>query len=273
MESFSEKLREARQASGHRSATSFYNWLKIQGISFNYSYYKKLENGGLPSEKVVNELALVLQGDWADKLILAYCQSLFPSKAHLFTLAPARPLESKIEDPGTKAASVVGSTGQKELSLKQIEILSSHKNHYHLFLLTTMARTPILPRELELWFKKNEAAAAVENLIGAGLILSDEAGISPTAVEAKFPEAYNEKLKQAYAKFDNWDEQFGEQFGLEFLFNKMLIRRISSRYLPVIKKQLEVLADLVRASDEIDKKYNDRVVQVKIMLRHGNLPG
>jgi hypothetical protein len=94
-----------------------------------------------------------------------------------------------------------------------------------------------------------------------------------TSVEMRFPEAYNADLKAAYAKFDTWDETFGSNYGLEKLVNKMIVRRVSGRYLALVRKQLEVLFDLTKASDEVDQRYNDSVLQLKVSLRQGKLPG
>jgi hypothetical protein len=61
--------------------------------------------------------------------------------------------------------------------------------------------------------------------------------------------------------------------GLDLLVNKMIIRRVSGRYLVIIRKQLEVLFELVKSSDETDIRFNDQVLQLKVALRQGKLPG
>src|ERR1700739_3166415 len=85
MPPFAEELKRSRPNAGFKTASAFFDWLKTKGIGFNYSYYMRLEQGAPPSEKGVGELASTVKKDWAERLILAYCQSLFPRQAYLFT--------------------------------------------------------------------------------------------------------------------------------------------------------------------------------------------
>jgi hypothetical protein len=137
----------------------------------------------------------------------------------------------------------------------------------------TLARSPVAEKDLATWLSPRALAAAVRELKAAGLIRVSPAGFEAVSVEARFPEAYNRELKAAYAQFDQWDETFGGQFALDFLLNKMLIRRVSARYLAIIRKQLDLLFDLVKSSDETELRHNDNVLQLKVVLRQGKLPG
>lgn len=271
MGDFAELLKEARAEKGYRSARAFYQWLKECGISFNYSYYMQLEQGALPSEKVVGEIGSTLKGRWADKLTLAYCRSLFPKQAYLFKDDLKR--MEKTELQAEQGSSISAPTPQKELTIKQISTLARSELHYHLFLLSTLARKPITIDEIKNIISQKGISNALKDLLDEGIIRQSKEGIEALSIEARFPEAYNEDLKDAYRKFDSWDETFGAAFGLELMLNKMLIRRVSFRYVSLIRKQLETLFDLVRTSDEVDVRFNDKVLQLKVVLRQGNLPG
>lgn len=268
MTSFSQELKAARASLGHKSARSFFDWLKASGISFNYSYYMRLEQGGLPSEKVAQELASALKGDWTDRLILAYCRTLFPKNSYLFSAE-----EKSTDTEASPTANEYEPTGQKELTVKQVAVIANSEANYHLFLISTLARKPIQEKELQKWFSAKTISLAVKQLEGAGLLRQTPKGFEGATVEARFPDAYNKELKDAFAKFDQWDESFGGQFAMEFVINKMLIRRVSGRYLVIIRKQLELLLELLRTSDEVDTRYNDTVLQLKVVLKQGKLPG
>ncbi len=264
MEGFSQELKKARVSLGHKTARSFFDWLKERGASFNYSYYMRLEQGGIPSEKVVQELAQILKGEWTDRLILAYCRSLFPKNAYLF---PAK------EEKTTIKNETYIPSGQKELSIKQVAVIAAQEAHYHIFLLTTLARQPIAVKDLQRWFSVKTISSSIQRLVEAKLVREVPEGLSAFSVEAKFPEPYNKELQEAYEKFDLWDRQFGERFALDFMVNKMLIRRVSGRYLSIIRQQLEGVFEIMRSSDELDTRYNDNVLQLNVVLRQGKLPG
>jgi hypothetical protein len=272
MGDFAQELKLAREALGHKSAKAFFLWLKKSGVSFNYSYYMRLEQGGLPSEGLVKELAQALKGEWEDRLVLAYCRALFPKKSYLFGANNAGPAKTAV--PAARPdADRAPKTGQKELTLKQVAALTQTETGYHIFLLSTLARKPIPIDELRQWFSVKALEAGLKSLISVELIRESPEGIEAIALEAKFPDAYNEELKASYEKFDKWDESFGAQLGLEAMINKMQIRRVSGRYINIIRKQLDVLFELVRSSDEMDARYNDKILQLKVVLRQGNLPG
>lgn len=270
MGDFSNELKLAREALGHKSAKAFFLWLKKSGVSFNYSYYMRLEQGGLPSEGLVKEIAHALKGEWEDRLVLAYCRALFPKKSYLFNPQGLAPKASAGKPTPER---VQGKENQRELNLKQVAMISQSETHYHLFLLTTLARKPISSEELRQWFAVKSLESALKGLEEAELIRSSPEGIEALSLEAKFPEPYNQELKAAYEKFDKWDESFGAELGLEILINKMQIRRVSGRYISIIQKQLETLFDLVRSADEMDGRFNDKILQLKVVLRQGNLPG
>lgn len=268
MSDFSEELKLARKSKGHSQAKAFYQWLKNKGISFNYSYYMRLEQGGLPSEKVVRELSQAIKGEWQDRLILAYCRSLFPKNAYLFPKG-----DWSIPAQEESSSSKPQQSLQQELTVKQVSVLASAELNYHLFLLSTLARKSISEQELEVWFSEKAIQSSLKQLGSVNLIRKTETGFEALSTEMRFPDAYNQELKDAYKKFDEWDESFGTQLAMDLLINKMLIRRVSGRYLSIIQKQLENLFEIVRSSDEMDARFNDNVLQLKVVLRRGRLPG
>ena len=158
-------------------------------------------------------------------------------------------------------------------SLKQVAALVHSEATYHIFLLSTLARRAIRLSEVEKWFSAKSLANSLTVLSDAGLVSVSKNGFEHTAVELRFPDAYNDQLKDAYAKFDIWDESFGKKYGLEQLINKMIVRRVSGRYLALVRKQIDVLFELTKTSDEVDSRYNENVLQLKVSLRQGKLPG
>lgn len=268
---FSEELKHIRAQLGLKSARSFFEWLKAKGVSFNYSYYMRLEQGGLPSEKVVNELASAIKGEAAEHLILKYCTLLFPKHERLFSIneKKAQPSTGAFEKQSNELKKAM--PAQKELSMRQVMAIASSKSTYHLFLLLTLSRRPIL--EAELFSLSKSFQAALRTLASVDLLNVSDDGVEAKSIESRFPDSYNQELKDAYTKFDEWDEDFGIAFGFDLLLNKMLIRRVSGRYLSIIQTQLESLFELIRASDELDYKYNDQVLQLSVTMRKGKLPG
>jgi len=273
MGEFAKELRLLRQSLGHKSAKSFFQWLKKSGVSFNYSYYMRLEQGGLPSGGLVKEIAQTVKGEWEDRLVLSYCRSLFPNKAYLFPEDSSTRVKSATESVEPEPIKSMGKPNTKELNLKQIAAIAQHEYVYHLFLLVTLSRRPIPVDELRQWFSVKALELAVKALEQVDVIKQSKGGIESIAKEARFPEAYSADLKASYERFDKWDESFGSQLGLEMVINKMQLRRVSGRYISIIQKQLDVLFELVRSSDEMDTRFNDKILQLKVVLKQGSLPG
>ena len=134
----------------------------------------------------------------------------------------------------------------------------------------TLARRPLEQKDLENFksFKKAIIALKAENI----LIQSGET-IQAASTEFAFPKAETTALIKYYETFDLWDKEFEKKFSLETLVNKMMIRRISPRYLGLIQKQIEVLVDILRISDESDIRHNNQVIQLQINLCKGEIPG
>lgn len=266
----SEFLTFLRSEEGGESAKSFHESLAKRGLECNYPTYKKIENGQLlPSPSLVTQLAAALPPAWKEELILAYSRTQFPAYAHLFPgetsgRTPAR------KTPPRPAASV---DAVRELTRRQVAILAKSTGHYHLFLMLSLARRPLPRKDLERKFRK-DFDRLVKDFEDGDFLLPEENGVALRTTEWKFPSSQEDSsLAKTYRQFDDWDLAFGDQFGFETLLQRMLIRRISPRYLTLIQKQLEVCLDLVRTSDELDARHNENLVQVRIQLKSGSLPG
>lgn len=271
---FASSLRQLRQKAGFDKARGFHSQLVEDGVEINYAYYMKMEAGQvLPSHKVVEQISQCLDDEEAAQLILSYCRTLFPRKKHLF---PASKNSLKQITPTASLDSQVSPVkGQgRELNRRQVHVLARSKVHYHLFLMASLARQDLPLEEIRQVFQPKNVDAAIADLEAAKILRIQKNGIRTLAGEHQFPSAKDfSELRPIYRQFDEWDESFAEDFEFESRINKMLIRRISPRYLNIIEKSLETVLSLVRASDELDTRHNEDLIQVRLSLRSGKLPG
>lgn len=269
MSRLSESLLKLRKALGFRSAQAFYRHAtEIGGIQINYPHYKKIESGlALPKADFVNRLAGAFP-EQASGLIHAFCQDLFPAHASLFG-------EAKVSDPAPAPATQASQPllyAQDELTQRQVAVIARSEWHYGLYLLLNLARRPVSAAELRKSMPELPPEAAAD-LIAAKLAYADERGYKATAIESLFPEPTTEALKLAYRRMDQWDLVLHQRFGLEKQYRRVMLRRISPRYLPLIRKFAELLADQIRSSDESDIARNDDVIFLSLDIRSGKIPG
>ncbi|WP_374074583.1 hypothetical protein [Bdellovibrio bacteriovorus] len=260
-------LKEIRLRMQYESAKTFFGFLSERGLDCNYPYYMKIEKGdAFPSSSILNQIAKSLPESDGVLLVKAFCADQFKDFSYLFEV-----------DQG--ASSVISEEsieihqGQRELSRRQVHILASGSSPYHVFLMCTLARRPLQVQELETFFPKKVLSSALEVLIKEKIVVQSAQGIQAFSPDVIFPKDTSEELGKYYEKLDQWDIEFGEQFDLQDVLSKMLIRRISFRYLSLIQKQLEMLFDLVRSSDEIDTRHNSQIIQLQVSLKKGALPG
>ncbi len=266
MSTLGDVLIKIRTGRDHRTAKAFYKYLESRSLECNYQYYVKIEkNIVLPSSNLINQMAKALDKNEAELLVKAFCIDQFKSFSYLFE---DQSISTVTMNSPKKNSDYL--QGQKKLTLKQIHALAQHKDHYHLFLMMTLTRKPLDQKDLENFkqFKKSLIVLKNENI----LVQVDNT-IMAASTEFAFPKAENQALAEYYARFDLWDKEFEEKFSLENLINKMMIRRISPRYLSLIQKQIEILTDVVRISDESDIKHNNQVIQLQIRLSKGEIPG
>ena len=265
MSTLGESLVRIRLELGHRTSKAFFKYLESRGLECNYQYYVKIEKNIVsPSSNLVNQIAKALNTTMAEEIIKSFCSDQFKSFSYLFESSTPLPVKAKEQ----KSSELM--QGQKKLTEKQVYVLAQNKDHYHLFLMMTLARRPLTQEDLDGLRNFKKAISALKN---EGILIQDEKMIAAASSEFAFPEASSEALRAHYALFDQWDKDFEEKFSLENIMNKMMIRRISPRYLNLIQKQIEVLQDVVRISDESDVRHNNQVIQLQIRLSKGSIAG
>lgn len=261
MNNFSKKLKEIQAKENHKSAKRFYDDLLKKGLDCNYQYFIKCLQGKLtPSSGIVNQMALALNTHDGEELIKAFCVLRFPKFDHLFPHEidhkPASPLKEFIP--------------KKELTARQVAMIAKTETHYHLFLLLSLARFPLKTTEIETIFKIN-MHEIINDLLLVKIIYLDKNHLSPTHTDISFPSSPS--LKKYYKNMDEWDKNFGHLFLFTPELKKTHLRRISWRYLNLIKAHLQLLFDTINSADEIDSKHNDEVIYLQVVLKSGKMIG
>ncbi len=272
---FAHTLRQIRRTQGHEKARSFHSELVERGVECNYAYYMKLEAGQvLPSSKLVEQISETLGEAEASSLILSYCRSMFPNSKHLFPAIQSATPQTDEDKESESQAQTTGSGQGRELSRRQVGVLARSKSHYHLFLIATLARRDLKMEELRQIFNSRILQTAIDDLELSKILRVTGENVKTYITEHKFPSAQDfPDLKPIYRQFDEWDESFAEDFEFNSIVDKMMVRRISPRYLGVIEKSLDTILHLVRASDELDDKHNEELIQIRLSLKAGRLPG
>lgn len=266
MDQIGQALVSIRLELGYRTAKDFFNYLKGRGLECNYQHFVKIEkNICLPSNILINQMANGLPKEKAEELIQAFGQTIFPQYGYMFAGGKSKKI---LKTKTSKKLEI--SSGQKVLSIKQVSSLATRKENYYLFLILTLSRTPIEIEELKSLknFKK-----VIKDLTDSGIVVVEDNQVRSTASEFKFPKEKDTQLEAMYAQFDLWDIDFSTDFNFETLINKMMTRRISPRYMSVILKQIDGLADLVRLADESDQTHNTEVIHLHLKVQKGELPG
>ncbi|MFP5520597.1 MAG: hypothetical protein ACLGGX_11885 [Bdellovibrionia bacterium] len=265
---FAQTLRRIRKELTPLSAKSAWQKWQKKGLSVNYAYYMKLEKGDmLPSPEVVEQLVRHLSYEHKESLIYAYCQEMFPNQKELFQIQHS-PLS-----PPSSAHSSLPSKGQYELSPRQISTLASHKSYYHIFVVLILARKKIPLKDLSKIVEMQAMDKKIKTLEEHGLVIREDEMVHAISTEVRFPKATTLQLKEDYAKFDDWDQEFTKDFAFEKVFEKRLLRRVSPRYLEIINQQLELTTELVKTSDELNSSFNSDVIFMEINLTRGKVPG
>jgi hypothetical protein len=269
-----KNLADLKESLGFKSARSFFHdYLQRRTrLDFNYSYYMKIEGGSItPSPQVISNICGALENDAAESLMLAYCEMIFPEKASIFkklskpkTVKKSLPTESSV------------SSRQKFLTPAQVATISKSKNHYFSFLVLTLARSPVSSAQLALSLPKSSESnlnTILKDLEKMKLIHIEKDEIRSISNDMKFPEPDGPSQKKIHDQIDLWNLTFYQEMDFNPVLQKMLLRRVSSRYLSVIQAHCAVLLDLVRASDEMDVNQNDDVLMLNISVQRGTLPG
>jgi len=265
--SIGNTLKSIRSELKYVSAKRFYEFLVSKGASgFNYSYYMRLERGSLPSATVVETIAKLIPEELGEMLIKSFCRSQFESFSYLF----------EEENMSAEVTQVTSSSPakQKELTIYQISKIVQSKNHYDLFLVMTLARRSLTLKEIKAHFKRASIEKVIEEFIEAKLIHRNEDTFLSACNEYQFPSSIGDKfLVKSYKQMDEWDKLFSTKFNFNEIVNKLLIRRISLRYVGIIQNQLMSVIDVAKSSDETDQRFNDHVIHMNLLLNCGKVVG
>jgi hypothetical protein len=274
-----DTLIDIRLKMGFESAKAFYRHLSSRRkLEFNYAHYMKIEGAkALPSPAMITAIGATLKPLEADRLTLAYCATLFPNQQKIFK-SPSISTAGPAPGAAKNDADVSSLVKQQYLTEAQIASLTRSELHYSLFLVLTLARArkEVFEKDLlsELEPTSGELETALTDLENSKLIRREDGGrVRSTATEMRFPKAETSSIQKLYDRMDAWDREFGKNYGFESLLQKMIIRRVSSRYFGVILGHTQVLLDLIRASEELDTDYNDDVLMLNFNLSRGRLPG
>lgn len=277
-----EFLVKLRQSKNMSTAKEFYSFLSERGLSCNYSHYMKIEQGKiLPSTQIISEIENALDEVDGNNLILVYCKEIFPKKHFLFHSTSSQEIQ---DSPAAEKKSISGedkikdqihlTTGQKELTPRQVASLAKSQSHYDLFVLLTLARGPISIAEIEKSMKSTDLHKILKEFYESKLARQDGDKICMVHTDLVFPHPQSSpQFPAIYETLDQWDREITARFGFVTENKRMFLRRISPRSLGLIQKHLEVLYDLIKSSDEVDKKYNETVIQFSVQLKSGKMPG
>lgn len=265
MDNFSQELVRIRLELSFKTTKSFYNYLKSRGLECNYQYFVKIIKGQtFPTHVIVNQIIKPLNTEQAETLIKAYCGMQFHQHSYLF-----KKEISTISDSQINTLEI--NQGQKVLSSLQISTLAKCKENYFLFLILTLSRKGLILSEIKDLNKKFHQA--LKDLVNTQIAFIEKDYLFSTSNEFRFPKNDDNEIIGYYRKFDEWDLIFGDEFKFKNILNKMMIRRISPRYLSLITKQIELLSDQVRMSDETERNHNSEVIQLHIRLNTGKILG
>lgn len=272
----SRALIDIRRGLGFKSARSFYlEYLQSRTrLDFNYSYYMKIEGGKIiPSPQVISTLSQGLEKDAADLLLLSYCEAIFPERAGLFRKSrkPAKPQAKATEAPN--ARTTAPSLNQKTLTPAQVACIARTRAHYHAFLILILAREAVSRERLAEVLREKGIDSVIADLERHKLIRMEDGLIRSISNEMKFPAADSTQMKKLYEQVDLWNLTFHQDMKFDVVMQKMLLRRVSARYVSLIQSHCNLLVDLVRTSDEIEQEQNEDVVMLNISFQRGFLPG
>ena len=269
-----------RRGLGYKSARSFYvEYLQRRTrLEFNYSYYMKIEGARiLPSPQIVSQLCEALEADAATQRSRFRIVNLSSrSRRSCFNAARknrsphARRVSVILRPSGASAASHLR---QKFLTPAQVAGVGQSKFHYYAFLMLTMARTQISQQDVAEALGEKEIAPILKSLERLRLIRIDGEKVETISQEMRFPDPTSPKEKKLRELLESWNLTFPVDMNFEPLLTKMLVRRVSSRYLSVILSHCNVLLDLIRAADEANPEFNEDVLMFKVSLQQGKLPG
>jgi len=267
-----ELLESVRRELSLSSSMDFFQWLEQRGFRCQYAYFRKLAKGeAIPSARVLEELAQACPEEFRQALVFAWCKAVLPAFSSLFPLN--RPTQSK----PAKIHSSPQASKQKTLSLKQVHQISASPAHYFLFLLLTLARTPLSQAEIR---KKlmglapgADAAALLKDLAGADLAQVDDAGLHfAPRTDLRFPER-TPALDAIYRRLDEWEDGLPRSPEFQVVNQRRMLRRVSPSAVALINQHLELIFATIRNAEEADDSRNTAVMHLAISLYEDRWPG
>lgn len=270
---FGKTLASLRRQLGFSSARSFYydHLSQKLAVPFTYIYYTKMEAGtAIPSPEVVEAISSSIEDiELSKRLIYSYCQNLFPRNKQFFQIETVKVREERAKD--TEIQRTVQK--QKNLTYLQIDAITRTAEHYLIFMIITLARTPINIKDLEEKYGIKNAAKISEELSEVQILKIVNEKIVSFSKELVFPKDVPVDIQKKYDLIDQWTATMGSRLKLDSVYDKMITRRISHRYKDLIYTHIDLLINLIRASDETNQDMNDHVIQFSLSLKDGKVIG
>ncbi len=269
-------LIEIRTELGFTSARAFYQdyLCRKSSLEFNYSYYMKIEGSRvLPSAHMVSAIAETLDPDHQQTLIISFCQTLFPTHSAIFNSSKPsgrRRRAAELRVPNQQDVTLIK---PRWLTPAQVAAVAKSKVHYFVFLILTLARSPISTLELANILNSADLKRPLDDLSALKLASLSGDRVTCIAKELKFPKADSPAIQGYYEAIDIWNLEFAKEMKFNQSIDKMFVRRVSSRYVPLLAMHAQLMFDSLKAFDEVDQSYNDDVVMVNCSISLGQLPG
>lgn len=262
-------LKEVRKTLGYSSARAFHAWLSSKAdLGINYSYYMRIEGGRvLPSSLAIQTIAALLPATEGDRLVLAWCRDSFPNRARLFE-SPVRQTQTERRRKSSEALTRIR---QRTLTEKQVAALARSKSHYFLFLLVTLARSPVSLEEIREKFP--DLPALLRDLKEAKVLAAENGAVSSAFPEWAFPPAETRSLEAHYRALDSFDRERNRFFDMTKVKTAELFRRISPRYLDLVIQNLDLLLQTVRLAEDVNHIHNEEVIGLSVEISRGKIPG
>lgn len=236
MSQFEKFISGLKEDIGIHDQERFYQHLNLAGLKCSFDEFQNMvHEKDKPTQNLVDILLSISDTEMKEALVKIYCEILFPQNYQATAPQGVRFLKQKIN---------------AELTEYQVSEIAKSKIHYYLFLILVLKADKIKASLLKKQFGGNDAIdVVIEDLINCHVLISNNGYIYSVSPNVKFPAAGSDRIKKFYQQFDEWDKQFPTTFNFEKVLEKTIIRRISTRHLPIIQKQLENTLDIIRTSE------------------------
>jgi hypothetical protein len=242
-----------------KTPTEMYEKFKSSGLSTETDLKEFNEMYSCAKTPHKNFMEVVLSfadDDQKDTLLKDYCEQLFPKHYN------------QARDPGLRYAKQKSSL---ELNESQILEIGKSKIHYYIFLILLLKETKIKRTALIKQFGGADSInSCIDDLIRLQILIDHRGYIYSASSNIIMPKASTDKIKKIYLSLDEWDKSFGQSFNFEKLIEKNIIRKISSKHLPIIQKHLESITELTRSS-VTDSNDTSSIIYLQFSLMKGKL--